>query len=225
MDEFRAYRQRIQNAKEDAELEAGFKKALEEEAIKKLQELPGKEVVVEIPQGAFDDYIAAMVNEEKYIPAPNRVLVKPPDGKEYFEVAAPEEAVEYALAASKYKDKNEEPIHDITPDEFFYEWQRYPDESLTYYKGDEVLCDSEGKPIEEGYAGIVGNCLDRFGVLSEDPNMVFVVNHRKQIKYEVAKEPSAFYGESMEEALASTDIPDKDSEVEEKTDKYGRVIK
>lgn len=60
------------------------------------------------------------------------------------------------------------------------------DTSLTFYEGDDVLCDENDRVIEDPYK-LVGDCLDHFGHGSGDRNVVFVRNEDLDLDLEVIK--------------------------------------
>jgi hypothetical protein len=74
-------------------------------------------------------------------------------------------------------------IYIITHEEFMNSERDWPQDQLTYYAGDQVLCDLLEKPIYN-HTQFVGHDL-RFGHGSGDPNVVYIRNEREQMEYEV----------------------------------------
>lgn len=70
----------------------------------------------------------------------------------------------------------------------------YQDVTLTYFEGDDVLCDERDEPIPiEARDRLVGEKnLERFGHGSNDRNVVYIRNDVLEILYEVVKSPRAF---------------------------------
>lgn len=70
------------------------------------------------------------------------------------------------------------------------EGQSYAKITVTYYPHDRVLLDDDDEPMD--IARIIGyKNLNRFGDESEDPNVVFIRNHRMETDFEVVKEEEA----------------------------------
>lgn len=66
--------------------------------------------------------------------------------------------------------------------------------TLTYYDGDDVLCDERDNPVDPDERNNVvgeGN-LDRFGHGSNDPAVVYIRNDKLELVYEVVKSPNSF---------------------------------
>lgn len=80
----------------------------------------------------------------------------------------------------------------IHKDEFFGEemaTENYIQSTLTYYAGDNVLCDEDQKPIYN-HQDVVGHL--RFGHGSGDPNVVYIRNMSRECEYEVIRDPGLF---------------------------------
>jgi hypothetical protein len=58
--------------------------------------------------------------------------------------------------------------------------------TLTYYEGDDVLCDDHDRPVDDQHK-LVGNCLEQFGHGSGDRNVVYVRNEELGLDLEVVK--------------------------------------
>lgn len=65
--------------------------------------------------------------------------------------------------------------------------RNYTESTLTYYAGDDVLCDEKDKIIEDQDAVVGVENLDRFGHGSGDPSIVYIRNDDLAIEVEVVK--------------------------------------
>ena len=97
----------------------------------------------------------------------------------------------------------------IHRDEFFEEEEGrdYRQDTLTFYAGDEILCDSQDVPIYK-IDQKVGKL--EFGKGSGDPNVVYVRNDKEEMEYEILLD-SGYYevevrGEDIEDVLTSGDL-------------------
>lgn len=95
----------------------------------------------------------------------------------------------------------------IHHDEFMNNEKDYSQETLTYYKGDDIVADQEDKPIYN-YAGLMGSL--KFGHGSGDPNVVYIRNDSIHMEWEVLLHESSFEVEVMglvvEEQYEEADI-------------------
>lgn len=75
----------------------------------------------------------------------------------------------------------------IAISEFATEEQQYTKETVTYYAQDEILVDDAERPIDdiEGTVGEVN--LQFFGQASEDPDIVYVRNDKRDIDFEIVR--------------------------------------
>jgi len=67
-------------------------------------------------------------------------------------------------------------------DEFMNNEKDYAQETLTYYKGDDIVADQQDAPIY-GYHGMMGELL--FGHGSDDPLVVYIRNEHIRMEWEV----------------------------------------
>lgn len=74
-------------------------------------------------------------------------------------------------------------IYIITYDEYFGDEMGYKQGQLTYYRGDDMLCDELNVPIVP-YKRLIGNSLN-FGHGSKDPTIVFVRNEAEHMEWEI----------------------------------------
>lgn len=63
----------------------------------------------------------------------------------------------------------------------------YTETTLTYYAGDDVLCDDKDKVIEDQDMVVGLENLDRFGHGSNDPNIVYIRNDGLAVEVEVVR--------------------------------------
>jgi len=95
----------------------------------------------------------------------------------------------------------------IHRDEFFGDEMDCVQTTITYYAGDNILCDERDTPIYNPEK-IVGTLV--FGHGSSDPNVVYVRNERLQAEYEVLLDRGHYMvevlGQNIDDALAARDI-------------------
>lgn len=84
----------------------------------------------------------------------------------------------------------------------------YETTSLNYYAGDKVLSTLEDEKIEDVDGTIGPDALEHFGMLSDDPNVVYVRNKKLQIDFEVLRNDGAW----IEEAHGLTPAGDRPSQ-------------
>ena len=97
------------------------------------------------------------------------------------------------------KRRNPHTPYVIHYDEFFAEemaTENYLQKTLTYYAGDGVLVDEDEKPVYN-VNDVVGDCLNKFGHGSTQPNVVYVRNMTRQEEYEVILDPGKYETEIL----------------------------
>jgi uncharacterized membrane-anchored protein YhcB (DUF1043 family) len=82
----------------------------------------------------------------------------------------------------------------IHHDEYYNNEMDCSHTTLTYYQGDDILCDEEDVPIYE-YLKLTG--LLKFGHGSHDPNVVYIRNEANEAEYEVLREEGYFQVEIL----------------------------
>lgn len=91
-----------------------------------------------------------------------------------------------------------------------YAGEMFPLEDLTYYVGDDILCDVTDAPIDD-VQGLIGDALSWFGEGSTDPDKVFIRNCSRGFEYEITRNTGYFgarvYGISDEDMAALKDKP------------------
>jgi hypothetical protein len=70
----------------------------------------------------------------------------------------------------------------------------YQEVTLTYYSGDDVLCNEQDEVIDpDNRDNLVGDKnLDRFGHGSNDPSIVYIRNDRLELVYELVLSPNSY---------------------------------
>lgn len=95
----------------------------------------------------------------------------------------------------------------IHRDEYFGEETNNSQSTLTYYRGDNVLCDEMDTPIYN-MDKVVGTLI--FGKGSRDPNVVYVRNENLEADYEVLLDHGYYQteilGQAVEEDLNAGDV-------------------
>ena len=86
------------------------------------------------------------------------------------------------LAHEEAKNRSENQPYILHRTEFFANEREYPHSTLTYYEGDDVLCDEQDVPIY-GKEKLLGEL--KFGHGSEDPEIVYIRNDERESEYEV----------------------------------------
>jgi hypothetical protein len=74
----------------------------------------------------------------------------------------------------------------ISQDEFLANESGYPQVTITYYEGDEVLADDRDEVIENPDVNIGMKNL-RFGHRSDDPNVVYIRNDKLKTEFEACR--------------------------------------
>lgn len=81
------------------------------------------------------------------------------------------------------EDEPEEEIFTVTEEEMEI-YDNFENIDLTYYAEDDILCDDQEQVIEDPEA-IIGDALTKFGVESDYPDTVYVINERVRAIFEV----------------------------------------
>jgi hypothetical protein len=106
------------------------------------------------------------------------------------------------------KDRGQGHPYIIHRDEFFSQEEVNNSQStLTYYRGDNVLCDELDTPIYN-MEKVVGTLI--FGKGSQDPNVVYVRNEELEAEYEVLLDHGYYQtevlGQAVEDDLSANDV-------------------
>lgn len=73
-----------------------------------------------------------------------------------------------------------------------HERDDFDEVTLTYYQGDDVLCDQHDKPVDDHDMVVGLENLDKFGHGSGDPNIVYIRNEALSIDVEVVKSEKTY---------------------------------
>jgi uncharacterized protein YneF (UPF0154 family) len=73
----------------------------------------------------------------------------------------------------------------ISADEYAENEFGFEQETVTYYAGDKVLCDSRDRSIDDAPRTVGDQNLRKFGHLSGDPRVVYIRNHKFNLELEV----------------------------------------
>lgn len=108
----------------------------------------------------------------------------------------PEEAEDIDYGDSRYLDmkakRSPETAYLITIDEFSDEEPHFDKLSLTYFEGDDILCDERDQVIPDVDSILGPDALDNFGLFSKDNNMVYVRNERIDTDFEITRDSRTF---------------------------------
>lgn len=160
------------------------------------------EVVVkdEEPEGLWVEYvIPEEAGEPVDIPSPSSIWASTVDDWDMEEEA---------------KDRTEEAPYVLHKDEFWSEESGYSQTTLTWYEGDEIMCDQEDHPIYN-YEAVVGPL--KFGHGTTDTNCFYVRNDSMKAEYEIIRSKSHYSVEVLGLAF------EQESEAQDL--KHSRVLK
>ena len=82
---------------------------------------------------------------------------------------------------------DEEVVFMMTAEAFADNDMEYSQDTLTYYEGDDTLCDSNDELCED-IAQLLGDKLTRFGELSGDPNLLYVRLGDRALDLEIVRD-------------------------------------
>ncbi len=98
--------------------------------------------------------------------------------------ATPKLDVDWEL---ELRNRTEEAPYVLTMDEYMNGELEYQQITLTYFEGDAVLVDERDEVVEETDDLVGDNNLVKFGLQSNDPNVVYVRNHVKELDIEITR--------------------------------------
>lgn len=113
-----------------------------------------------------------------------------------FESDDPDTYFDFREEIERREQKPNDP-YVITKEEFDLNETDFSQTSLTYYDGDDVLCDEKDTPIEDVDRVIGVQNLLRFGHGSGDPRIVYIRNARLNLDLEVAHSDGKFAKEVL----------------------------
>lgn len=156
---------------------------------------PPTNVLERIAVGLRNDQGQAVdiIKKQRY--GPPGVVVRDPDEEEVQVNVFDQEEDE-----KKHDNRKKLPAPEIIREQDFMSGDvRYAQVRLTYYAGDDTLCD-EGDLILPNSDYLVGDeNLGKFGYMTEDPNALYVRNHRMMIDYEISRSPGTYKFEVLGE--------------------------
>lgn len=80
----------------------------------------------------------------------------------------------------------------ISVEEFMGNDSGYDQITISYYEEDDTLCDEREQPIPDVEGTVGSGNLQRFGVGSDDVNIVYVRNERLRTDFEICRESGSF---------------------------------
>jgi hypothetical protein len=102
-------------------------------------------------------------------------------------------------------ERTEDKPYILHKDEFYENEKDYSQLSLTYFEGDDIMCDEEQTPVYN-YLNVTGPLL--FGHGSHDRNTFYVRNDDRSCEYEIIRDSGHFAIEVL--ALDAEDLADKE---------------
>lgn len=143
--------------------------------------------------------------DEPFVPEPGARYVVPPGfDTRVFLADEPEDDWDYDVEMRK---RGSDKPYIIHRDEFMDEESGFRQSSLTYYSGDNILCDEKESPIYNHE--IVAGTL-RFGHGSKDRNIVYVRNPVLESEYEIILDEGHYQvevlGAVIEDEMGSGDL-------------------
>lgn len=95
----------------------------------------------------------------------------------------------------------------ISREEFEGDEMGFNQDTLTYYEGDDVICDTQDVPLYD-YSQKIGEL--KFGYGSDDPNVVYIRNERLGMEWEIIKDSGHYavevLGHEIEDQIAREEL-------------------
>lgn len=159
-----------------------------------------EDILVREAATAFESYAGGPVGKKDLVITPgedaaytedvegqlveHEVEVKQSIKKNVFDNSSSEDDLDFE---EEMRNRTSDRPYVITKEEFLQGDQDFEQATLTYYEGDDVLTDDRDMPIEDT-DGTVGNPnLFRFGLWSDDKNVVYVRNEDKELDFEIVR--------------------------------------
>ena len=113
----------------------------------------------------------------------------------------------YKHAVAEYNRSESEPLRPVIeevptgdPDIFvisYNEWceadeDEYKKDTIVYYEEDQIVCDMHDSSIRDYTDLVGGDALEMFGIMSHDPDVVYIRNKRMMIDFEFVREHSSY---------------------------------
>lgn len=132
-------------------------------------------------------------NVRSYLSQTNEHLVKEETLKQWvYETMSQEEALEEIMEQDKIDNSDITEPYIISIDAYLNEYEEYSKNTLSYYEGDDVLCDDRNEIITDVEDYVGEEALVSFGEGSDDENVVYIRNHRKSSDYEIVRENGSY---------------------------------
>lgn len=127
----------------------------------------------------------------------NRIRYNRETGEyESFEADKKEISTVEDLVQSYISEEDENPQDDgpfiVSVDSFQNEYEHYSKNTLIYYEIDDILTDDRDEVITNSDEYIGPDALDSFGEGSDDENVVYVRNFKKEADYEIIREKGSY---------------------------------
>lgn len=183
-DEIR-YLRTVNDSMRHAKLE-GIKAEIEE--LRQKRQTQVKEVEEEEIPSPVEEFISAKLNDK----VPPEENSDPEDDLVKVNIF-PEKQDEWDQE-EELKKRNPSQPYVIHKDEFYADERNYNQHTLSYYAGDDIMCDEEDSPVYN-YAQVIGKL--NFGHGSGDPNVFYVRNDKRKTEYEIIYNQGLFSVEVM----------------------------
>lgn len=85
----------------------------------------------------------------------------------------------------------------ISHDEYFQNTEDHDQITLTYFAGDNTLCDARDVPVDDVELTVGEDHLEKFGFGSKDPNVVYVQNDRLECMFEITHSTGSYTKEVL----------------------------
>lgn len=152
-----------------------------------------EQVVAQHMHAQFEDAVLVQVEDSMPDPEEGDLYLVPADHSDTRIYAPePDDDWDYDVEVPKRTDSKPYIIH---RDEYFAEEAGFRQSTLTYYAGDNILCDEQDSPIYN-HEGVIGHTL-RFGHGSRDQSIVYIRNPLLQAEYEIVLENGYYQTEVL----------------------------
>lgn len=163
--------------------------------VKTEDEEPEEEIEVAV-EGEMVREAAKILNEQGYTPynkpeevktqtTVEEVEVKASIAKNIFDSQSPIDTDDYDLD-DEYEKRDLGQPWILEKENFFENANEYSQTSLTYFEGDDVLCDEQDRAIRD-YEKVIGPDNLHFGRGSGDKNVVYIRNDKLKADYEIVR--------------------------------------
>lgn len=151
--------------------------------------------IEEVEEPTYDEELEQMTQTSFVLPHVEEEPEEPEEIKNIFENYDPEWDIDDELSS-----RSEDEPYILHVEEFMNDEEGFHQSTLTYYEGDNILTDEKDVPIYN-HSQIVGEL--KFGHGSNDPNVVFVRNHKLKAEYEILRDTGYYEHEVLGIDIAS----------------------